>query len=432
MIRRPGRLHKRRTPTIFPADAPPARRPRGHPERLDHVAARFHRRRRARRPQGQRRPGRRAARQRGELRHGGGVHTERAPGRTRGLRRRTPGRATGPDARGGDERAGRERLHRRAGLAAARAMAEAAEQAASLPPRTALVLSTGVIGVALPLEQVANGLRVAAGRLTPDGGPEAARAIMTTDTRPKHCAVRFETPAGMVTVGGIAKGAGMIHPDMATLLAVLTTDAVGEPAGLQPLLRRVADRSFNAISVDGDTSTNDTVLLLAGGASGVDPSRDGALWKTFEDAVLQVARTLALAIVSDGEGASKLVEIHVVGGGSEVAARDVGRAIARSTLVKTAIYGADPNWGRILAAAGAAGVPLAVDRLSLQVAADGEWLTLATGGATAHADPRAARAIFQQKTIRLRVDLGLGRAEAVVWTCDLTPDYVRINADYTS
>ncbi|HYU89679.1 MAG TPA: bifunctional ornithine acetyltransferase/N-acetylglutamate synthase, partial [Gemmatimonadales bacterium] len=251
-------------------------------------------------------------------------------------------------------------------------------------------------------------------------------------TRPKHCAVRFETPAGIVTVGGIAKGAGMIHPDMATLLAVLTTDAVGEPAGLQPLLRRVADRSFNAISVDGDTSTNDTVLFLAGGASGVDPSRDGALWKTFEDAVLHVARTLALAIVSDGEGASKVVEIHVVGGVSEAAAREVGRAIARSVLVKTAIYGADPNWGRILAAAGAAGVPLAVDRLSLQAAADGEWLTLATGGATAHADSRAARAIFQQKTIRLRVDLGLGRAEAVVWTCDLTPDYVRINADYTS
>ncbi len=318
------------------------------------------------------------------------------------------------------------------GLAAARAMAQAAEQAAGLPPRTALVLSTGVIGVPLPHEQIADGLRAAAGRLTPDGGPEVARAIMTTDTRPKHCAVRFETPAGIVTVGGVAKGAGMIHPDMATLLAVLTTDAVGEPAGLQPLLRRVADRSFNAISVDGDTSTNDTVLLLAGGASGVDPSRDGALWKTFEDAVLQVARTLALAIVSDGEGASKVVEIQVVGGVSEAAAREVGRAIARSALVKTAIYGADPNWGRILAAAGAAGVPLAVDRLSLQASADGEWLTLATGGATAHADLSTARAIFQQKTIRLRVDLGLGRAEAVVWTCDLTPDYVRINADYTS
>src|SRR5439155_351902 len=209
-------------------------------------------------------------------------------------------------------------------------------------------------------------------------------------------------------------------PDMATLLAVLTTDAVGEPAALQPLLRRVADRSFNAISVDGDTSTNDTVLLLAGGASGVDPARDGAVWKAFEDAVLHVARTLALAIVADGEGASKLVEIQVVGGASETAAREVGRAIARSVLVKTAIYGADPNWGRILAAAGAAGVALALDRLRLQAAADGEWLTLAEGGATAHPDPERARAIFRQKTSRLRIDRGLGRAEALAWTCDLS------------
>src|SRR5437016_113053 len=241
-----------------------------------------------------------------------------------------------------------------------------------------------------------------------------------------------ERPGRMRAVAMNARVANACTGAPGLAAARAMAQAAEQAAGLQPLLRRVADRTFNAISVDGDTSTNDTVLLLAGGASGVDPSRDGALWKTFEDAMLQVARTLALAIVSDGEGASKLVEIHVVGGGSEAAARDVGRAIARSALVKTAIYGADPNWGRILAAAGAAGVPLAVDRLSLQVAADGAWLTLATGGATAHADPRAARAIFQQKTIRLRVDLGLGRAEAVVWTCDLTPDYVRIHADYTS
>ena len=319
------------------------------------------------------------------------------------------------------------------GLAAARAMAQAAEQAAGLPPRTALVLSTGVIGVPLPLEQITEGLRSAAERLAPDGGLDAARAIMTTDTRPKYCAVRFETPAGTITVGGIAKGAGMIHPDMATLLAVLTTDAAGEPATLQPLLRRVADRSFNAISVDGDTSTNDSVLLLASGASGVDPSRDGAVWKMFEEAVQQVARVLALAIVADGEGASKVLEIQVVGAVSEATAREVGRAIARSTLVKTAIYGGDPNWGRVLAAAGTAGVALAVERLSLQAASnDDRWLTLASGGATANPDASAARDIFRQKTIRLRVDLGLGRAEAVVWTCDLTPDYVRINADYTS
>ena len=339
-----------------------------------------------------------------------------------------------------------------AGLEDARAMARAAEQAAQLPPRTALVLSTGVIGLRLPVDRVAQGLTDAAARLAPDGGIEAARAIMTTDTRPKHVAVRFETPSGPITIGGIAKGAGMVHPDMATLLAVLTTDAASEPATIAPLLKRVADRSFNAISIDGDTSTNDTVLLLANGASGVDPSRDGAIWKLFEDAALTVARDLALAIVEDGEGATKTLEIHVTGAATETAAREVGRAIARSALVKTALHGADPNWGRVLAAAGAAGVPLVVDRLNLWVgpgaggvaaagvgdpAAPGgpngdDWLTLATGGATAQADPRVAAQIFAGKRVRLRLDLGMGRAESVVWTCDFSSDYVRINADYTS
>src|SRR3989441_3908706 len=237
---------------------------------------------------------------------------------------------------------------------------------------------------------------------------------MTTDTRPKHHAVRLETAAGVITVGGIAKGAGMIHPDMATLLAVLTTDAAAEPAQLAPLLRRVADRTFNAISVDGDTSTNDTVLLLANGTAGVDPARDGALWKLFEEAVQQVARHLALAIVSDGEGASKLLEIHVVGAASETAAREVGRAVARSVLVKTALYGADPNWGRVLAAAGAAGVPLNTDRLTLQASgadsgADG-GLTLATGGAPPPPHPQPARALFPQKTRRPPLRPGNGPA----------------------
>jgi glutamate N-acetyltransferase/amino-acid N-acetyltransferase len=318
------------------------------------------------------------------------------------------------------------------GLEAARAMARATEEAAGVPPRTALVLSTGVIGVPLPVDQVAGGLRDAATRLSPAGGHDLAAAIMTTDTRPKTCAVRFETAGRPITVGGVAKGAGMIHPDMATLLAVITTDAAGEPAGLAPLLRRVVDRTFNAVSVDGDTSTNDTVLLLANGASGVDPARDGALWKLFEDAVHHVARTLALAVVRDGEGATKLLEVQIVGAATEQAAREVGRAIARSTLVKTAIYGADPNWGRVLAAAGAAGVPLPVDKLRLDAATDGGWLALAVGGATAHASPAAARAVFQQEHVTLRLDLGIGRAESVVWTCDLTPEYVHINADYTS
>jgi len=219
---------------------------------------------------------------------------------------------------------------------------------------------------------------------------------------------------------------------MATLLGVLTTDAVSEPVTLRPFWKRVVDRTFNAISVDGDTSTNDTALLLANGHAGIDPSRDGATWKLFEEAALEVARTLALAVVADGEGATKQLQIQIVGAQTEAHAREVGRAIARSTLVKTAIFGGDPNWGRVLAAAGVAGVALVADRVSLEAAGDDGWLTLATGGATALADPAKARAIFQRKAIRLRLDLGLGRSEAVVWTCDLSPDYVRINSDYTS
>jgi len=321
-----------------------------------------------------------------------------------------------------------------AGLEAARAMARCAEESAGLPPRTALVLSTGVIGVPLPVDKVARGLREAAAKLSPAGGVDAARAIMTTDTRPKHYAVRLETPGGPITIGGMAKGAGMIHPDMATLLGVLTTDAVSDPGALRPFWKRVVDRTFNAISVDGDTSTNDTVLLLANGHAGIDPSRDGATWKLFEEAVTEVARALALAVVQDGEGATKQFEIHITGAQTEAHAREVGRAIARSMLVKTAIYGGDPNWGRVLAAAGVAGVALVAERLTLEVQGSngGGWLTLASGGATALADPAQARAIFEQKTIRLRLDLGLGRSEAVVWTCDLSPDYVRINSDYTS
>jgi len=318
------------------------------------------------------------------------------------------------------------------GLEAARAMARTAEEAAGLPPRSALVLSTGVIGVPLPVDKVARGLREAAAKLSPSAGVDAARAIMTTDTRPKHCAVRLETPSGPITIGGMAKGAGMIHPDMATLLGVLTTDAVSEAGTLRPFWKRVVDRSFNAISIDGDTSTNDSALLLANGHAGIDPSRDGATWKLFEEAVTDVARTLAMAVVEDGEGATKQLQIQVVGAQTETHAREVGRAIARSTLVKTAIYGGDPNWGRVLAAAGAAGVALVADRITLEAADGDAWLVLATGGATALPDPSKARAIFERKTIRLRIDLGLGRSEAVVWTCDLFPDYVRINSDYTS
>jgi glutamate N-acetyltransferase/amino-acid N-acetyltransferase len=325
------------------------------------------------------------------------------------------------------------------GLKAAEAMARAAESSLDLPTRSMLVLSTGVIGVQLPLERIERAVQRAAKGLTPGAGPELARAIMTTDTRPKHLAVRVQTNGGEVTVGGMAKGAGMIHPDMATMLAVITTDAAVEVAQLHDLLRRVTDRSFNAITIDGDTSTNDTVLMLANGTTEVEVRRDLESWKLFEDAVGLVARELALAIVRDGEGATRFVELTVSGAPTEAMARDIGRAIARSTLVKTALAGGDPNWGRILAAAGAAGLPIVPERIRLaaQRRAEaggpaGDWLVLAQDGATADADEPLAHAIFTAPEIALRLDLGLGGAEATVWTCDLSEGYVRINAHYRS
>ncbi len=325
------------------------------------------------------------------------------------------------------------------GLKAAEAMARAAEAALDLPPRTMLVLSTGVIGVQLPLERIERAVQRAAKALSPEEGASVARAIMTTDTRPKHLAVRVETNGGTVTVGGMAKGAGMIHPNLATLLGVLTTDAAVEVTALRDLLRRVCDRTFNAITVDGDTSTNDTVLFLANGASEVliRPDREG--WRAFEEAVTHVARELALMIVQDGEGATRLVEITVAGAPTEAAAREIGRAVARSTLVKTALAGGDPNWGRMLAAAGASGFPVVPDRLRLSAqrraaggGPAGDWLLLAQDGATAEPDEAAAQAIFASPAIAIRLDLGMGAAEATVWTCDLSEAYVRINAHYRS
>ncbi len=326
------------------------------------------------------------------------------------------------------------------GLKAAEAMARAAEQALGLPSRTMLVLSTGVIGVQLPLNLIEKGIERAAKQLDREtGGAALARAIMTTDTRPKSLAAHFAVNGRTVTVGGVAKGAGMVHPNLATMLAVIATDAVVEVAQLQDLLRRVADRTFNAITIDGDTSTNDTVLILANGASEVAVGRDLEGWRKFEEAVFRVARELALLIVKDGEGATRFVELTVTGAPTEVMAREIGRAIARSALVKTALAGGDPNWGRILAAAGASGFQIVAERLHLSVRADpGEgsgsarWITLAQNGAAAAVDERSLKPLFEAPELALRLDLGMGRAEATVWTCDLSEEYVRINARYRS
>jgi glutamate N-acetyltransferase / amino-acid N-acetyltransferase len=315
------------------------------------------------------------------------------------------------------------------GLANARAMQQLTAAAVGCRADQVLVLSTGVIGVQLDMEKIARGIRQTAGSLTADGGSAAVHAIMTTDTRPKQMAIELDLPDGPVTIGGMAKGAGMIHPDMATMLAVISTDAVVAPALLQELLTTAANRSFNRISIDGDTSTNDTVLLLANGATGVEVS-EGPAVPAFAAALTALCRHLAQEIVRDGEGATKFVELTVSGAASEADALAVAQTIATSPLVKTAFAGSDPNWGRILAAAGRAGVIIEAGRLCLSVAAAGKTVKLVSQGAPTGYFEEEAAALFAQAEFCLRLELGQGTAEVVVWTCDLSHDYVSINADY--
>ena len=313
------------------------------------------------------------------------------------------------------------------GLADAARMAALAETALGLPADSALVMSTGVIGLPLPMDKVEAGIRDAAGLARSETGQSsegrmlAAQAIMTTDTRPKLAAQRV----GQASLLGIAKGAAMIHPNMATMLAVVVTDAAVEPAALHGMLRRAADRSFNAISVDGDTSTNDTVLVLANGLAGpVDPA-------AFERALTGVCTDLAQQIVRDAEGATKFITVRVSGAASESDARQVAQTIATSLLVKTAVYGGDPNWGRVLAAAGRSGVDLDPARAALWFSGDGgdEYPVVAGGAPLPYDEDEAAR-IFTCRDLLIHLDLGAGAAEATVWTSDLTHDYVSLNAHY--
>ena len=318
-----------------------------------------------------------------------------------------------------------------AGWRAACTMQADAAAATGCLPSQVLVLSTGVIGAPLDAAQVARGIAAAAGSLSPDGGPAVARALMTTDTRPKEAAFRLALPGGgEVVLGGMAKGAGMIHPDMATLLSLLTTDAVVPPDQLQTLLASAVEETFNRITVDGDTSTNDTVLLLANGRSGQQlgtPARVAA----FAAALQALCLELALQVVSDGEGAGRVARITVRGARREADALQVARAIATSPLFKTALAGGDPNWGRILAAAGRAGVDFAPERLRLDLTPDAAApLTLVEHGEPVRTGNERLAALFAAPFVPLMLDLGAGTATATVWTCDFTHDYVRINADY--
>lgn len=325
------------------------------------------------------------------------------------------------------------------GDANTRRMAEAVEMALGANDHSILVMSTGVIGVQLPMDKVTAAAPNVVAQLRPDGWPAAAQAIMTTDTRPKLATRQTTIDGQEVRLTGIAKGAGMIHPDMATMLSAIATDAAVAQPVLQQALSAAIARSFNRISIDGDTSTNDTVLLLANGLAGnAEISGPGPALDAFQAALTDICAELAQAIVRDGEGVTKFVTIHIHGAASDDEAHRAANTVATSPLVKTAFFGSDANWGRILAAVGRAGIQVDPLRCSLYVAGGphanermSELQLVAEGMPLAYAEAEAA-ARFAQPEIDVRVDLGLGAGEATVWTCDLSHEYVSINGDYRS
>ena len=323
------------------------------------------------------------------------------------------------------------------GVDDARQMAALTAQALGCRPAEVLVLSTGVIGRHLNMQKLTQGIADLVSPVAQHGAPFAARAIMTTDTRPKVSRRQLAIGGQLVTISGFCKGSGMIHPNMATMLAIITTDVIAVPELLQAALRSAIDRSINRVSVDGDMSTNDTALLLASGAAGVTLSA-GEL-PTFTAALTEMCIELAKQIARDGEGATRLVEITVTGATDEGQAHVVADSIARSPLVKTAVHGGDPNWGRVLCAAGYSGAVIDPDKLSLTFGpadrpGDNDSLAVqvvAHGLATIY-DERAAAATLRSDPVLITLDLGLGEAQATVWTCDFSAEYVEINAHYTT
>lgn len=308
-------------------------------------------------------------------------------------------------------------------------MVDETARALDIPREEVLVSSTGVIGQYLPMDKIVSGIQQLAGQLSATGNKDAAEAIMTTDTYMKEAAVRFEVKGMPITVGGMAKGSGMIAPNMATMLAFITTDAAISAPDLQTALRRANDRSFNRITVDGDMSTNDMALMLANGAAGNAELRPGsAEFEAFCGALEHIMVRLAKMIARDGEGATKLVEIHVHGARTEQEASQAAEAVANSNLVKTAIHGADANWGRILAAVGYSGIEFNPDMVSISF----NDLPVLKPNYQIVLDEVKAKAILEQENIVVQIDLAQGTADAKFWTCDLSKEYVHINASYRS
>ena len=312
------------------------------------------------------------------------------------------------------------------GLQAARDMARETARMVGCPVEQVLVASTGVIGVALPIDKIRGGLPTTFAALGNGAGDGAlaARAIMTTDPFPKEAATQIGIGGLDVRIGGMAKGSGMIEPMMATMLGFVTTDAAVARALLDRALRAAVDDTFNAITVDGECSTNDCVMLVANGTSGA--AVDESSYPAFLGGLTSVCRELALCIVRGGEGATKLVAVTVTGGATSADARKAAKAIANSLLVKTAIHGGDPNWGRLIAVAGRAGVAFDLSRAAVRI---GSIVLFQDGRPFDEAAPEAA-AYLSGSELTVSVDLGAGSESSTVWTCDLSADYVRINAEY--
>ncbi len=313
------------------------------------------------------------------------------------------------------------------GLADARRMAGLAAERLNLKPECALPMSTGVIGRLLPVDLIASHLPQI--KLSSEGGKAFARAIMTTDTRPKEIAVKVKFSGGEYTISGAAKGAGMIAPNMATTLCFITTDAVIEPGVLEAALRKAGNKSFNMITVDGDTSTNDTLLIMANGMAGNQVIRAASpAMRLFQQALDQVCIHLARSVVSDGEGATRLITANITGARSAKDARVAAKAVTGSNLVKTAIHGADPNWGRIVSAAGSSGATFDENRISLTIGGTHIWRE----GKILEFSSSELRNRLQKEEVVIDMDLGLGSFRATAWGCDMSEEYVTINSEYTT
>lgn len=315
----------------------------------------------------------------------------------------------------------------------AAAMAQAVAQALDIPAGEVLVCSTGVIGVNMPMAVIKAGIPQCVAELSAEGANAAAEAIMTTDTCKKEFAVSYEYAGKTVTVGGMAKGSGMIHPNMATMLCFITTDLAIEQPALQQAVKAAADATFNMVTVDGDTSTNDSMLVLANGAAGNEPVKaDGAGYAEFLAALTKVAAALAKMMAYDGEGATKLLECVVSGAKTVQDARLAAKAVVGSSLVKAAFYGEDANWGRIICAAGYSGADFATAEVNLTLKSAAGSIKLMTDGAGEQFDEELAAKILKEREIQILLSLGNGEYGATSWGCDLSHEYVNINADYRS